>query len=1560
MPKKDPKRESGYAHCRNETEKQLNASMTTYKAEKESRLIKYKRLKKKRKFLSEKKDFYSNLDSYTQGKKGVYCFYKKLENDLNICLEVQCEQIDLIILYFFEWLKIKIMKYYSEQLLYDDLFPNNNELLNFAIFIARYVTNIFFTGGVLERTIPDQNKLSEESIIIFLENECIGLEILDAIKKKNYYKDSALNDFLKKKFYNVLIKPAFKKYKYDNIKGNQPDGFVHYKDKPGQNSRVYGYRLIEQLTVQLRRLSEKDQKIFKGDDEMGEENLAIEQKTHSPVLQILQSNGLVKFDEEIITLVEVLSEPESLRDLVSKIARNPSEHGIKENGLYHKIIYLCEKNFLNEISLKKSSFEQELCHDIRKNPDSYITDEIEKDREYHLTALHWCAIFGFNDLSKALLDNGFPKEACEAGLQYIHAAILVGNYPFLECFLEGEEEQFVRSGLLDTFKLNITVGDEYKQLNVNMLFLIIVLGQPRLLQMALSKLSEKVDANLAGLGTYLHVAIYFENHQALRELLWHQYRGDVSSIQMLMTKDWKDRTPLMLAGEYGKIDMIKEIMQHLLFCNVPVQETQIIANAVMHTGINSIKPILSIQTFITCGFNLNKCDLNLEIVQKLEENKKKRALNILRRNTRLPFNKPNPKTQRYENLVFQGGGAKGLAYIYALAVLERTHELQNIHEQIQNNIVRVIGTSVGAMFAMTYALGYSATEMESKLDKDFNDFLEDSKIAKVLQSMKEETDNQKSKIDFDAQVLPILKELDEQLGEDVASLKKQADEIKSSSFMRAGQLAIFHGREMKKKFYSAIEKLKSVNEKFRGFSSGEEALKFIRALIKDKVESYGYNENLTFGELANLARKYPDKFKNLHVVVTPLDASNMPETINSEYGSYENYLVCDAVRASMSFPFAFAPHRLTMKINRRSNQLSIEKLSGEYIDGGVVRNYPIDEFDYKRYVAFDAEGDKDYPIFNPCTLGFRFQPKESKPLTSGDTVLGLVKRITGLFRNAEAVIGEIANTEYHRSIVLDTGDISTFSFKLFEKKDKISLLANAQKALESFFDTKLQTGIDKKQDEINQEQQKNTLNVSDLDSKQIKKLKEKIEKNLDKNASLRLVDGQSQYEIKFDVSSNKKKDKKREKVIDDYNKLFKIQSFLDLGYQCNKEKSGALIIRANTPEKIESLKNFLKEEMPEIEDNTSHPSLPSTSIILAALPLPLPSEKEGMRILAPQESQEKIYIGELDNGEKAYFQIHPTRGDGNCGFYALPIAGDLEGIRDLLLENIDKANIRKLIAPEIRDVVLSEHMPKNVADYDFYVRWLNKFKSLTDKQAIDKHDEKLVKYTQTKNACKAFINAGIGSKTRLAYYTQEENTSTLDAVAELANLRIFVYQTKEETNKLERKTVRGPREGTPLYLHHWSGYDTHFELMTVLDKNSAEYSRLPSSSFSNSPRKISTDKKKYIKDEQSLPKKEASSELSTSFHIEEEGDKLLVAAIIAREGIDKFRQLDDVKVQRDNLGYTTSDVQRCADKVLSLRKAGKQFRISDKMLNYLGARGALQSQVEGLRNSQPAKHKVLG
>lgn len=76
-------------------------------------------------------------------------------------------------------------------------------------------------------------------------------------------------------------------------------------------------------------------------------------------------------------------------------------------------------------------------------------------------------------------------------------------------------------------------------------------------------------------------------------------------------------------------------------------------------------------------------------------------------------------TAQFRNLVFEGGGVKGIAYVGAMQVLEQRGLLQDI--------TRVGGTSAGAINALLFSLGYTIGEQRALLGStDFKDFMDGS------------------------------------------------------------------------------------------------------------------------------------------------------------------------------------------------------------------------------------------------------------------------------------------------------------------------------------------------------------------------------------------------------------------------------------------------------------------------------------------------------------------------------------------------------------------------------------------------------------------------------------------------------------------------------------------------------------------------------------------------------------------------------------------------------------------------------------------------------------------
>ena len=74
-------------------------------------------------------------------------------------------------------------------------------------------------------------------------------------------------------------------------------------------------------------------------------------------------------------------------------------------------------------------------------------------------------------------------------------------------------------------------------------------------------------------------------------------------------------------------------------------------------------------------------------------------------------------TPQFRNLIFEGGGIKGIAYIGALEILSQRGHLKHLS--------RVGGSSAGAINALILALGYSIREQQHILEStNFRDFMD--------------------------------------------------------------------------------------------------------------------------------------------------------------------------------------------------------------------------------------------------------------------------------------------------------------------------------------------------------------------------------------------------------------------------------------------------------------------------------------------------------------------------------------------------------------------------------------------------------------------------------------------------------------------------------------------------------------------------------------------------------------------------------------------------------------------------------------------------------------------
>jgi len=92
-----------------------------------------------------------------------------------------------------------------------------------------------------------------------------------------------------------------------------------------------------------------------------------------------------------------------------------------------------------------------------------------------------------------------------------------------------------------------------------------------------------------------------------------------------------------------------------------------------------------------------------------------------------PTRTPHPRWP-YQNLVFEGGGAKGVSYVGALEVLEQ----EGLYPQ---HVLRVAGTSSGSFLAAMVAVGTTAAELRGLLfETDFESVMQDARFGFLSQA----------------------------------------------------------------------------------------------------------------------------------------------------------------------------------------------------------------------------------------------------------------------------------------------------------------------------------------------------------------------------------------------------------------------------------------------------------------------------------------------------------------------------------------------------------------------------------------------------------------------------------------------------------------------------------------------------------------------------------------------------------------------------------------------------------------------------------------------------------
>lgn len=506
------------------------------------------------------------------------------------------------------------------------------------------------------------------------------------------------------------------------------------------------------------------------------------------------------------------------------------------------------------------------------------------------------------------------------------------------------------------------------------------------------------------IGSLLHIAVYFGQYHVLYHLLTRYF----DKVQPLLeAPNHKDQTPLLLASMLGDLKAIYLLHQkgasHL--------HSDSNGRTALHwAAFNNHRDCIKLLVYLGADLNARDDQTKTPIeVAPLDETKA--LLARLIKANKMDHREP-PKFSRTppQNLVFKGGGPKGIAYLGALKALENSGTL--------SEVVRYAGTSAGAITAALLAVGYTSSEVEALLKKT-------SLLSFIDHPLKPEK---------------IKEAVTSRLN--IRGLWNTFNTVKSL-VIKAKANPIGLGVDL------ALKGLKSLWH-CTGICEGETFREWIETCIKAKTGI----DHCTFGELRKFIQQRKH-FKHLHLFGTKL--GNNPEIahFHSEiFGNssspHDHLIISDIVRLSMSIPGVFKPHAPHYKDEKGIRKECVDR--GSYVDGGLLNNLPVETFDSRKYCLNGlSPEEQDQPIFNRRTLGFSLyspdqEAKEDKAVeTIGDLLLG----IAGVFAEAETLIRNLNPYNQHRIVEIDNRGVGLLNFNLSEERQN-DLIASGKAAVESF------------------------------------------------------------------------------------------------------------------------------------------------------------------------------------------------------------------------------------------------------------------------------------------------------------------------------------------------------------------------------------------------------------------------------------------------------------------------------------------------------------------------------
>ncbi|MBP7074336.1 MAG: patatin-like phospholipase family protein [Rhabdochlamydiaceae bacterium] len=563
--------------------------------------------------------------------------------------------------------------------------------------------------------------------------------------------------------------------------------------------------------------------------------------------------------------------------------------------------------------------------------------------------------------------------------------------------------------------------------HVNPLSMAVVVGHAETLQVMIQHdVFKKVDLTqtVHGIGNLLHLAIHANQAPMLETLLTSE---DVR--KLMRQSDPQGRTPLQLAAYLGDLNAIYLLDRHGVYLNDGKEEGK--ATAVYYAAdgehADAIEFLYNLGADIEAA---NEEGYTPRVILKDRQSPEAKTcvarLDSLRGTQRIAVTRPPNFTRRPpHNLVFQGGGPRGLAYLGALRKLELLGAVKEVR--------RVAGTSAGAILSSLISVGYDSKALEPHLSKNFAELLDPQHTLE-------------------------------------RELLKTGKEQGLSASLRVLVKEYWEGwQTLKHPLKRAETYLQRLNQ-MTGLCSGEELRVWVDQLIQQATKSPENPNGIkhcTFEELHTLRRKNPTKFKDLHVFairITDEKAkedifgimdSQKTEIVRFNYedgGAWNRLIISDAVRASVSIPGAFKPHTLHFK-DETGTRHPVEH-HGKFFDGGLVRNYPIDAFDDEKYQEDPfVRGEKT----NRRTLGLSLETAQETTPNIPESPKDIAQAMIYTFYHAEELLQREHPYHKDRTVSIPVKEVGLLDFDVSEEKKK-EMIASGEQSV-SFFLTHQESKI---------------------------------------------------------------------------------------------------------------------------------------------------------------------------------------------------------------------------------------------------------------------------------------------------------------------------------------------------------------------------------------------------------------------------------------------------------------------------------------------------------------------